>query len=171
MKCVARGNGVSRLILATHDGPVRVLDYREGELSLTAQYKLQKDATHVALMFDGDLAVASDANGKLTPIRLSDKQVLPALTGHEVSIQQLASNNDGLLASGDAAGKIILWQFDRTGQAQQLLNLPPRHGAIKSLTLAEDSSKLLVLVDGEYAVRLIHLDRLQDELKKLELAW
>ena len=57
----------------------------------------------------------------------------------------------------------MVWNFG--------LILPSPGGSVQYVAFTPDGTSLMMLVDGEHAVRMWNLDQLHEELKKISLPW
>jgi WD40 repeat protein len=91
-----------------------------------------------------------------------------ALTPHHDTITALSWSRTGLLASGARDRTVKLWRC-ADGALTELMTLP-FPSPVRWLCFHPDGVRLFVLLNGEKAVRVWHLDRLGSKMAELGLA-
>jgi WD40 repeat protein len=114
------------------------------------------------------------AGGELGRIQLTE---LPAgtikcqLDGHSRSVETLTFSPEGdMLASGSKDKAARLWR--KSGPAYEaVLTLGGLSGSVRSLRFNADGTRLLVLIDGETAVRIWDIQKLRGQLAVTRVDW
>jgi len=176
--------GRDRAVAGCRNGSLLVLELRSDGLQLLAGNLLSRsEVSAVAVSPDDRLAVAGARDGELIVVALPEGTKCFAVPGHEDGVAAVRAailppplplsprgrgvRGEGLWASGDRLGIVKLWRWD--GRAlREVLTL--RHSRpVRDLRLHAETSQLFVLLDGERAVRIYHLDRLRQRLKQMGL--
>jgi WD40 repeat protein len=124
----------------------------------------------VALSPDETLAVSGTQQGVVQVVRVPDAVPVMKLAVHQNSVEAVLFSPDGrLLATGSRDGTVCLWLWD--GEAMQELLTFRLPGPVMGLQFHPEGRRLAVLVQGEKAIRVWHLDRLRDRLNQLGLGW
>jgi WD40 repeat protein len=90
------------------------------------------------------------------------------LPGHYGAVRAIAlSPDDQWLATGDEEGTLRLWQ--RAGETFSLWLALPFPGPIQAVRMTPDRAELIVLVQGETAVRVLAWGELEKRLRELGL--
>jgi WD40 repeat protein len=157
------------IVAGGRDGLTRLLRLDAGKVALVRQWDHADGPIHaLALRPDGGLVVSGTSGGSLITIRLPEG--VPSLAvedAHLGGVTDLAISPDGrTLASGGFDRAVRLWRIK--GQTLRLVaTLGVATGGILDLDFAPDGRSLAVAVEGEHALRLWRLDRLEaswDEL-------
>jgi WD40 repeat protein len=119
----------------------------------------------VALSPDEALAAAGSRTGEALLVRTADGTVLARWRAHADSIGGLAFAGPDLLATGGHDAVVRLWRL-RGPRPEELLSLPAPAG-LQGLAITPDGRRLLVQQHQERAVRVWHLDRLDERLAEL----
>ncbi|WP_169977122.1 protein kinase domain-containing protein [Tautonia rosea] len=145
-------DGLTRLLRLDADDPVlvRQWDHKDGPIHA------------LALREDGSLVVSGTSGGALVLIPLPDG--VPSATigdAHPGGVSSLAIAPDGrTLASGGVDQVVRLWRIDAS-TLRLVATLGEATGPIIGLDFAPDGRSLAVAVEGEQAMRLWRLDRLE----------
>jgi WD40 repeat protein len=121
----------------------------------------------LALSPDEGLAAAGSVTGEVLLVRPQDGAVLARWRPHPDGIGALAFAGAGLLATGGHDGAVTLWRLGGQ-EPEEVLTLPMPAG-VRRLLFTPDHRRLLVRLQGERAVRVWHLDRLDERLGELGL--
>ena len=125
----------------------------------------------VALAPDESLAVSGSRGGRVQVAHVPSGKLVANLTAHRDRVTTVEFDRSGqLLATGSMDRTVHLWR--RNGdQLEKLVTLRTPSGPLASVRFSHDARKLAVLIDGETAVRIWHLDRLRQQLAELSLDW
>jgi WD40 repeat protein len=120
----------------------------------------------VALNGAETVVAAGSEKGELCLVALPGCEELARVAGHGDRVQALSWSGN-LLASGSRDQTVKLWRCDG-GVMEEVLTL--RQAApVRWLAFHPDGVRLFVLLDGERAVRVWHLDLLRARLAELNL--
>ncbi len=133
---------------------------------VTGQPVCQGPVRAVALNADESLLAAGSDLGELRVARVPGFEVTTDGMPHQDRVVALSWCGD-LLASGSRDRTIKLWHCT-AGQLRELLTLR-QPGPVRWLAFHPDGVRLFVLLDGEGAVRVWHLDRLFDRFRAMGL--
>jgi WD40 repeat protein len=111
------------------------------------------------------LAAGSDL-GELALLDVSDGRVVSKRRAHRDGVRALAWSG-GLLASGSRDRSLKFWVYE-DGELRELLALS-QPSAVRWLAFHPGGGRLFVLLEGERAVRVVHLDRLFAGLNEMGL--
>jgi WD40 repeat protein len=145
------------------DGLTRLLRLEEGELILVRQWDhANGPILALALRPEGGLVVSGTSGGSLMTIPLPDGVPFRAVEdAHPGGVTCLAIAPDGrTLASGGFDRAVRLWRIDAP-RLRHVATLGVASGGILDLDFAPDGRSLAVAVEGEHALRLWQLDRLE----------
>jgi serine/threonine protein kinase/WD40 repeat protein len=164
--------GTRYLVAGSHDATVKVFNFvGRGTLELTATAESANGhVTDVALSPDETLVLAGTSQGGMMTLRPGDGQITSESLPHGDAITALAFSADGkLAASAGGDRRLLLWQRV-DDQLKQVLSLrvPTR---VVRLEFTSDGRELVVLLQGETALRVLQLDLLQRELAAIGLGW
>jgi WD40 repeat protein len=151
--------------VGARDGAVHLFDAAGTRKSGIAACRA---AVRSVALFDGDrlLAVGSDG-GELGIFRVPTGDEIVRLTPHRDRVTAVAGYGR-LLVSGSRDGVLKLWRVEPEG-VSELLTLKQPAG-VRWLGLHPDGVRLFVLLEGESAVRVWHLDRLRSRLTEVGFA-
>jgi WD40 repeat protein len=151
------------------DGQFRLLRGRDGNPG-TVCASAGSPVRGLALSPDETLAAFGTQKGAIRVVRVPSGEVVATLPGHDDSVESAAFSGDGqLLASGCADRTVRLWRRDGDAFHELLtLRFP---AAVMEVQFHPDGRRLAVLVRGEHAVRVWHLDRLRERLAAMQLDW
>jgi WD40 repeat protein len=119
----------------------------------------------VAIHTDETLVAAGSDRGELCLVNKGGG-VVAKVEGHRDRVQALSWSGN-LLASGSSDRTVKLWKCDRALEKVLTLRQP---AAVSWLAFHPDGVRLFVLLEGERAVRVWHLDRLGERVGGLGLA-
>ena len=155
--------GEKWVVLGSREGILYLHSARDGS-RVRQRLDLGSTIGTVALRADEKIVAVGTEEGEQFLIQLPDLKTLAKLPSHDLPIRSLSFSKDGrLLASGSRDGLVQLFARTEKGY-DQLMTLGPFHGPVRRVSLSADGRKLGVLVEGELAVRLWHLDRLNKTL-------
>jgi serine/threonine protein kinase/WD40 repeat protein len=158
--------GQRRILVAGRDGAVRLLcpdragllaTFRLGNVPACAVALNQDESRALVGMWDGAVRLLDLPGGRITdlPVRHRDRVGVVAFLGSDRAV------------TGSGDGMVRLWR--RHGASfEEWLSLPMR-AAVERLSATPDGRRLAVVLAGERAVRVWHLDRLEGQLRKLGL--
>src|SRR5262249_16885030 len=159
----ARVNGIAVgrdwVGVAGQDGCLRLLRGRDGKPEMLCA-PAAAQVRGLALSPDESLAAFGDQKGAAWVARGPSGEAVATLPGHDGSVESVAFSGDGQhLASGSADRAVRLWRRDGDTFRELLtLRFP---AAVTEVRFHPDGCRLAVLVRGERAVRIWHLDRLR----------
>ena len=153
---LAVGEGV--VLVGTSWGTVQVI---QGKLASTV-WPVRRDdpVSCVALSPDETLSALGMKSGEIQLRRVPGGEVMGVVKrAHEKSVASLAFARDGrTLASGSPDGTARLWRLVE-GALIGPFTLPSLGGPVRSVAFTPDGGRLMMLVDGEHAVRMWDLVR------------
>jgi WD40 repeat protein len=155
--------GRRRALAGRRDGKVFLFDAAERRHCAPWQV-CTSPIWSVALGPDERQALVGTELGKLRLLSLPTGKVVKDFPVHGDCVTGVAFAGAGLLVSASRDGTVRLWRPD----GQQLLTLEAP-GPVRKISVGPDGSKLALVVEGERAVRLWHLDRLAAQLADLGL--
>jgi hypothetical protein len=122
----------------------------------------------IRLNSDESWAVLGTELGGCRIARVPRGEPIAELAGHRGAVRAIAlSPDDQWLATGDEEGMVRLWH--RSGETFSLWLTLPFAAPIQTVRLTPDGRELVVLVQGETAVRVLARAELEDRLRKLGL--
>ena len=117
---------------------------------------------------DETRAIAGTEDGYLWLVGLPDATPLAHWPAHADRVTAVAFDRTGdWLASGGRDREVRLWKQSGTTYDPYLTLRLPR--PVRQVAFLDDGSALLVLLEGETAVRVWHLDRLQDQFREARI--
>jgi WD40 repeat protein len=158
--------GRTRAAAGGRDGRLHLFDAATVE-PVWARKAADAPLRSVALSPDEALAAAGSDRGDVRLFRTADGTTASALAPHRDRVTSLSWWGDRLLATGSRDRTVKLWRCDG-GALTELLTLY-QPAAVRWLAFHPDGVRLFVLLDGERAVRVWHLDRLRAALADLGL--
>jgi WD40 repeat protein/tRNA A-37 threonylcarbamoyl transferase component Bud32 len=124
--------------------------------------------TAVRLNSDESWAVVGNQQGGCRIARVPGGEPVGELPGHYGAVRAIAlSPDDQWLATGDEEGTLRLWQ--RAGETFSLWLALPFPGPVQAVRMTPDRAELIVLVQGETAVRVLAWGELEERLRELGL--
>jgi WD40 repeat protein len=158
--------GRKRVAVAGRNGSVSLLQAANADLEGSRQVA-DNPVRCVALNGDETLVAAGTDQGDLRLLRAAGAEVVAGMTPHRDGVTALSFGGNELLASGSRDKTVKLWRWDGTALTELLtLRQPAR---VRWLAFHADGVRLLVLLEGERAVRVWHLDRLCSHLTEMNL--
>jgi WD40 repeat protein len=157
--------GRRRVAAAARNGSVYLLDH-QARLEASRQVA-DNPVRSVALSGDETLIAAGTDKGDLVLLRAGSAEVVARMTPHHEGVTALSFAGNGLLASGSHDRTVKLWRWDGEAPAELLTLRQP--APVRWLCFHPDGVRLFVLLEGERAVRVWHLDRLRDRLTGIGL--
>jgi WD40 repeat protein len=121
----------------------------------------------VAINAGESLVAAGTDRGELRLLAVPGGEIVTKEKPHRDRVTALSFAGNGLLASGSRDRTVRLWRC-RGGALEERMTLP-MPGPVRWLAFHADGVRLFVLIDGERAVRVWHLDRLRARLDELGL--
>jgi len=144
------------------DGAVHAVSAGKLEHSWPA---LSSAVVAVQLNSDESWAMVGTQHGDCRIARMPRGEPIAELAGHFGSVRALAlSADDQWLATGDEEGTLRLWR--RAGESFSLWLELPFSGPIRAVRMTPDRSDLVVLVEGETAVRVLDWAELEERLRE-----
>jgi WD40 repeat protein len=167
IECLAVG--ARWVLVGTHDPATKLL--RAGDAQKEREWPSPGGFIQsVALSPDETLAVSGTKQGIVQVVRTANGTSVAELTSHRLSVDAVTFSPDGTwLATGSGDRTVRLWQ--RRGESFQEALTLRQAGPVIGLRFHPDGKKLAVVMQGERAVRVWHLDRLQEQLTALGLGW
>ena len=165
---VVAGN---RWVLAgSNDCTTKLVDAKTGKLHSTWPSP-DSQIYAVALSSDEKMAISGSQGGRIQVRDIPSGEVLSTFHEHYDEVTSIEFNPaETLVATGSKDGSVLLWR--RQGmELKVLLTLRFASGSVDSVRFSHDGRKLAVLVRGERAVRIWHLDRLKHRLGQMGLDW
>jgi WD40 repeat protein len=148
-------------LLGLRDGAVAVLDVATEKFE--RYVNLSPGAIRcVALSSDESWALAGDEQGQLHRFTLPEGRADPPLAAHHDSVDQVAVQRDSLIISASADLHVRFARID--GETLFSLKLPR---PVKLMRLTPEGKNLLLLLREERALRVWHLDRLEQAFEQL----
>jgi WD40 repeat protein len=161
-QCVAAGR--CWVAAGGENGRVYLLRGRDATLAAWPQVA-DSPVRSIALHPGEGLVAAGTDQGGLYLLRLPAGEVVAQSSRHRDGVAAMAFSGSGLLASGSRDRTVRLWRCEG-GALHEVLSLP-MPGVVRWLGFHPDRVRLFVLLDGEGAVRVYHLDRLRRQLTEL----
>jgi WD40 repeat protein len=125
----------------------------------------------VALARDGSIAAIGVQSGTVRLTRVPSGGLVHEFQAHAQDVDVVAFRGDGRYQGTASRDRTLrLWALG-AGRPRELLASPSPTGSARSVSFRPDGSRLSVLVRGEPAVRVWHLDRLRERLTRLGLGW
>jgi WD40 repeat protein len=158
--------GRERVAVGGRNGSVYLLRAADAHLEASRQVA---DSPVRCVAFDREerLVAAGTEQGDLRLLRADGAEVVARLTPHKDGVTAVSFAGNGLLASGARDRTVKLWRWD--GAALTELLTLRQSAPVRWLAFHADGVRLFVLLDGERAVRVWHLDRLRERLAELNL--
>ena len=157
------------VVAGTDLGQILVLNARNAMLQRIIRGPRSKngdadDVTDVELTRDEALVACGTKLGRTGIYGISDGGSIASLPQQRTAISQLAFSSDtATLWTATRGGRVVAWR--RSGDRwTKEFELPRFSGAIKSLRLSRNDSRLLIAVEGERALRVFDLTRLSKVL-------
>ena len=120
---------------------------------------------------NGEVAVAGAEDGVLALYRMPQGEKICDSHVHRGSVDAMAFSPDGrILATASTDRTLRLWNLVE-GSLRELLTLGAPTGSVHSVAFSSDGARLFSIARGETAVRVLHLNRLRERLKALDLDW
>jgi WD40 repeat protein len=125
----------------------------------------------VASSGDGRWLAVGTGTGDVFLRRVSDDLGIELSEPYLSRVGALALSRDGRLMASGSDDSTIRLHVNDGGTLHEVLRLPPQSYEVAGLAFSPDETKLLIWVEKEYAIRVLHLDRLKDRLHKMGLDW
>jgi WD40 repeat protein len=125
----------------------------------------------VASSGDGRWLAVGTGTGDVFLRRVSDDVAFELSEPYLGRVGALALSRDGRLMASGSDDSTIRLHVNDGGTLHEVLRLPPQSYEVAGLAFSPDETKLLIWVEKEYAIRVLHLDRLKDRLHKMGLDW
>jgi serine/threonine protein kinase/WD40 repeat protein len=152
------------------DGTVKLLSGADGSRLLGTWRASDVPLRSVAYSPEKRLIAAGDLGGTVALFRPAGEMVA-RLEAHRESVETIQFSPDSqLMATGSRDRTIHLWTV-AGGTVHDLLTLRAPAGPVHSISFSPDGQRLFVVVRGDLAVRVWHLDRLRQNLRPLGLDW
>jgi len=164
-----------RLYLLTADLTIRAIVLpSEQDRTRHVGWQLPGKASHLALSPDGQILAVGDRSGNVTLIdaekgTIRSRLRSPSSEPEGQQVFSLAFSPSGReLAVGLQQGDVELWSL--TDRSAPLLRLPSHRGFVTALKF-DPKGRYLASAGSDRVVDVWDLDRLQQELAKIALAW
>jgi WD40 repeat protein len=152
-------------LVGGRDGLLRVI--REGQLADKWPARFGPVAA-VRLNADESWAVVGTTQGGCRIVRMPGGDPIASLPGHRGAVRAIAlSGDDRWLVTGDEEGLLRVWQ--RSGKTFVLEWTLPFSGPIRTVKITPDRRRLIVLAEGETAVRVVEWAELERQFRQLGL--
>ncbi|WP_435010851.1 WD40 repeat domain-containing serine/threonine protein kinase [Tundrisphaera lichenicola] len=158
------------IVIGGYDGYVRLIRAEDGQPHATWNPD-QGPVRCVGLSPDQAFVATGSPTGWVTLFGRETGEKLAAWYAHSEPVQSVCFSDDGRwLASGSVDRIVRLYR--REGERWgEFLTLPEASGSVRTVRFGPGGKTLVVLVDGERAVRVWHLDRLRERLAPMGLGW
>ncbi len=168
LTAVVAGN---RWVLAgSTDGSTKLIDAETGKLH-SHWHSPDSQIYAVAMSGDETMAISGSQGGRLGIARIPTGEILSTIEAHYDEVTSIEFDpTETLVATGSKDGTVRLWQ-NQGIELTPLLTLRFASGAVRSTSFSHDGRKLAVLIKGERAVRIWHLDQLKRHLAQMGLDW
>jgi WD40 repeat protein len=138
----------TRLAIAAPDGSISITDLADGELIRTIDGGSQSPVQGLTFSPDGT-RIAFGLQKKIAQWNISTGAAERTLAGSTSNVHQLAYSPDGrMLAEGDYAGRVILWN---AGDGHCLRVIPGLGKSVRSVAFVSGGSAVLASVDRQVA--------------------
>jgi WD40 repeat protein len=154
--------GTRNVVVGQRDGKLH--HFVDGQLQGTWSV-LTSDVRCLALNADEGLVLAGTELGQVRLLALPSGEVVHAFPDHGGCVTGVAFAGPDLLVSSSRDGTIRLCRAE--GTPLLTLEMP---APVQRLVVSPDGRRLAVLVEGERAARVWHLDQLRLELDRLGLS-
>ena len=152
------------------DGTVKSLSGIDGSQLLSVWRASSMPLWSIAYSRENLLIAAGALDGTVSLFRPTG-ELVTRLDGHRDSVETICFSPGGrLMVTGSRDRTIRLWRI-AGGKAHELLTLNEPTGPVHSVTFSPDGQSLYVVVRGDLAVRVWHLDWLRATLIPLGLDW
>jgi WD40 repeat protein len=158
--------GQTRTAVCGRDGRLRLFDAATVRV-LWSRWVANAPLGSVALSPDETWAAVGSERGDLRLLSTRDGATTTALTPQRDWVTALSWSGEHLLASGSRDRTVKLWRCE-DGVLTELITLR-QPAPVRWLGFHPDGVRLYVLLEGERAVRIWHLDRLRDRLTETGL--
>ncbi|HZU37336.1 MAG TPA: PA14 domain-containing protein, partial [Gemmataceae bacterium] len=162
--CIAAGH--SWAVVGGRDGRLRLFHTSKPRLAWTKR-AANAPLRSVALSPDETFAAAASDTGEIHVFHLPGGETAMRLPAHRDRVSGLSWSRYGLLASGAHDRTVKLWRWNGSALSEVLTLRQP--APVRWLAFHRDGVRLFVLLDGERAVRVWHLDRLWARLGDMGL--
>jgi len=152
-------------LAGSRDGIITELSHGKVQRRWAAQSAAM---TAVRLSADESWAVTGNRQGGCHMARVPGGEPIGELPGHFGAVRAITlSPDDQWLATGDEEGTLRLWR--RSGETFSLWFALPLAGPIQAVRMTPDRAELIVLVQGETAVRILAWAELEQRFRELGL--
>jgi WD40 repeat protein len=161
---LALAAGRHRVVAGGHDGTVRLFDADTGKLVWT---KNVSSVPVCSLALDGgeSQALVGLWDGTVRLVELPQGRISDLPRGHRDCVGCVAFLGADRAVTASSDGTVRVWQ--REGETfREWLSLPGR-APVAGMSATADGRCLALVLAGERAVRVWHLDRLQQRLREL----
>jgi WD40 repeat protein len=162
--------GSQWVLAGSTDRSTKLVDAKTGKLH---SHWPSPDSQIYAVAMSGDetMAISGSQGGRLQIARIPTGEILSTLEAHHDEVTSIEFDPaDTLVATGSKDGTVRLWQSQGM-ELTALMTLRFASGAVDAVRFSHDGRKLAILVEGERAIRIWHLDRLRDHLGQMGLDW
>ncbi len=158
------------VIAGGSDGAVKMLSGSDGSHTVGGWSASSVPLRSVAYSPENQLIAAGALDGTVALFRPTGDPIA-RLDAHRESVETIQFSPGGrLMATGSRDRTVRLWAI-AGGTVHELLTLSAPTGPVHSIAFSEDGQRLFIVVRGDLAVRVWHLDRLRKCLRPLKLDW
>lgn len=158
------------MLVGSRDGTARLFRAQAARSPEKQWPRAEGPVQCVAISQDESLGAWGSQNGDVQVVELPGGEPLVLPKAHPDEVSALAFHPTGqILATGGRDRVIRLWR--REGQTFKEFVTLPAGSAVTSLCFSPDGKNLAVVIQGERAVRVWHLERLKARLEALGLGW
>ncbi len=154
------------VVAAGRDGFAHLLRAADGGHQASRRVS-KAPLTRVALSPDEPVAALGSFKGEVQLWLVPDGAPVAVAPAHEARVTAIAFARGGLFATGSRDRTIRLWR--RSGSSAEAVLTLRVTRPVQELAFTPDGRKLLVLLRDERAVRVWHLDRMEERLAALGL--
>ncbi len=149
-------------LIGLRDGAVAVIDVKKRAFRYYAEL-CELSIRCVALDRDEAAAFAADEKGQIYRIELATGATTKTLMTHDGVVTGMAVQANGNVISVSQDQIVKFWSF-----AGDLLFSIPLHRPIRQMQLSASGKDLLLLLESEHGICVVHLDQLEKRFEQLK---